>query len=64
MYRSVLHAILEAKGELVEEGVWGDIVVEEIVEAGETTSVYGKTVVEEFIKEDIVVEETSVRKLS
>lgn len=39
MYRSVLRAILEAKGELVEEGVWGDIVVEEIVEAGEITSV-------------------------
>lgn len=39
LYRSVPRAILEAKGEHVEEGVWGEIVVEEIVEAGEITSV-------------------------
>lgn len=39
LYRAVPRAILEAKGEHVEEGVWGDIVVEEIVEGGQITSV-------------------------
>lgn len=37
LFRAVPRAILEAKGEFVEEGVWGDIVVEEILEAGEIT---------------------------
>lgn len=37
LFRAIPRAILEAKGELVEEGVWGDIFVEEIVEAGEIT---------------------------
>ena len=38
-YRAIPRAILEAKGEYVEEGIWGDIAVEEIAEAGEITSV-------------------------
>lgn len=34
-FRAIPRAILEAKGESVSEGIWGDIVVEEIVEGGE-----------------------------
>ena len=57
LFRAVPRAILEAKGELVEEGLWGDIIVEEIVEAGEITKCKDKTVVEESVKKEIVVVE-------
>ena len=60
LFRAVPRAILEAKGELVEEGLWGDIIVEEIVEAGEITKCKDKTVVEEFVKKEIVVEEICI----
>ena len=55
LFRAVPRAIVEAKGEHVEEEIWGDIIVEEIVEAQSLRQNY-KTVVEESVKVDIFVE--------